>query len=291
MGNDLSYLDQQKITQFIGNALAEDIGPGDYSTLAAIDENATGRAKLIIKQAGVLAGMAVAQTVFTMVDNRLNLELHKKDGTAVKPGDIVLTVHGSARAILSAERLALNFLQRMSGIATKTRHLVNLLKGTGVRLLDTRKTTPNFRMFEKWAVKIGGGENHRFALYDMIMLKDNHIDYAGGIGRAVARAKNYLEVNNLDLKIEVETRNLTEVKQAVAAGADIILLDNMDLTTLKAAVGLINNQCITEASGGISEVNISEVAQTGVDYISVGALTHSYPSLDMSLQAEVTRQA
>ena len=280
-----SYIKQELIEEFIKKALLEDIGPGDYSTLAAIDNQARGQAELIIKDHGVLAGIEVAKVVFRLVDSRLILNTFKYDGAVVRYGDIAMTVSGSARSILSAERLVLNVLQRMSGIATKTNKLVALIDGTNAKLLDTRKTTPNFRAFEKWAVKIGGGENHRFALYDMIMLKDNHIDYAGGIKEAVESTKEYLAKNKLKLKIEVETRNLEEVKQALNADVDIILLDNMNIKDLKRAVLLVDKKCVTEASGGIDETTIRSVADTGVDFISVGALTHSYESIDMSLKA------
>ncbi len=285
----LSYLNPELIVKILEDALKEDIGPGDYSTLASIDENTQGQASLIIKDNGVLAGVEVARQVFAILDDELNVQCFIDDGQLVKPGDIVLSLSGSARSILSAERLVLNIMQRMSGIATKTHKMKSLIDGTGVRLLDTRKTTPNFRAFEKWAVVIGGGENHRFALYDRIMLKDNHIDYSGGISEAVARTKKYLTKNNLDLKIEVETRTLDEVEEALNEGVDIILLDNMNLEELRKAVLLVNNKCATEASGGISEKNIKLVAATGVDYISVGALTHSYNSLDMSLKATITK--
>jgi nicotinate-nucleotide pyrophosphorylase (carboxylating) len=285
----LSYLNPALILKILQDALKEDIGPGDYSTLAAIDEGMQGQASLIIKDNGVLAGVEVARQVFAILDDELNVQCFIDDGQLVKPGDIVLSLSGSARSILSAERLVLNIMQRMSGIATKTHKMKSLIDGTGVRLLDTRKTTPNFRAFEKWAVVIGGGENHRFALYDRIMLKDNHIDYSGGISEAVARTKKYLTKNNLDLKIEVETRTLDEVEEALNEGVDIILLDNMNLEELRKAVLLVNNKCATEASGGISEKNIKLVAATGVDYISVGALTHSYNSLDMSLKATITK--
>ncbi len=287
MNLNLAYLNPGLIRAFIKNALAEDLGPGDHSTLAAIDAGAEGRARLIIKEKGILAGQEVAGEVFSVVDKGLVVDLRKQDGEWVNPGEIALTVTGSARSILSAERLVLNFMQRMSGIATKTRYLTDMLAGTGAVLLDTRKTTPNFRMFEKWAVKIGGGHNHRFALYDMMMLKDNHIDYAGGIAPAVARAREYLAAHKLKLKIEVETRTLEEVKQALAAKADVIMLDNMPVATLARAVQLVGKQCPTEASGGIDERNIRAVAGTGVDFISVGALTHSYNSLDMSLKADI----
>lgn len=285
----LSYLNPELILKFLQDALKEDIGPGDYSTLAAIDESTQGQASLIIKDDGILAGVEVARQVFAIVDDKLSVQSFIDDGAVVKPGDIALIVTGSARSILSAERLVLNIMQRMSGVATRTHKIKSLIDNTGVKLLDTRKTTPNFRAFEKWAVKIGGGENHRFALYDMIMLKDNHIDYASGISEAVARTKKYLTKNKLDLKIEVETRTLNEVQEALNSGVDIILLDNMSLEELRKAVLLVNKQCATEASGGISENNIREVAATGVDFISVGALTHSYKSLDMSLKATLEK--
>ena len=287
MSELLSYLNPDLIQKIIKDALQEDIGPGDYSTLASIDESTQGRASLIIKDTGILAGVEVARRVFEIVDDLLIVQIHKQDGDFVQPGDIALSVTGKAQSILSSERLALNIMQRMSGIATKTSKIVAIIEGTGSRLLDTRKTTPNFRAFEKWAVKIGGGENHRFALYDMIMLKDNHIDYSGGITAAVAKTKKYLAQNNLDLKIEVETRTLDEVQEAVVSAVDIILLDNMRPEMLREAVLIVANQCTTEASGGINENNIREIAETGVDYISVGALTHSYKSLDMSLKATI----
>ena len=283
----LSYLNPELISDFIVRALKEDIGPGDYSTLSAIDEGTEGHASLIIKDHGVLAGVDVARKVFEIIDDSLEVAVNIKDGEIIKPGEIVLSVSGSARSILSSERLVLNIMQRMSGIATKTARVVSLIAGTGVKLLDTRKTTPNFRAFEKWAVKIGGGENHRFALYDMIMLKDNHIDYSGGITAAVAKSRDYLSKSGLNLKIEVETRTLPEVKEAVEAGVDIIMLDNMSTDVLRKAVLMVDRQCFTEASGGINENNIHAVAETGVDYISVGALTHSYESLDMSLKASL----
>lgn len=285
----LSYLNQELILKILQDALQEDIGPGDYSTLAAIDESTQGKALLIIKDKGVLAGVAVARQVFAIVDEKLQVQSFLEDGALVKQDDIALSVTGNARSILSAERLVLNIMQRMSGVATRTHKMKSLIAGTGVKLLDTRKTTPNFRIFEKWAVKIGGGENHRFALYDMIMLKDNHIDYSGGISKAVAKTRTYLAKNNLALKIEVETRTLDEVQEALISGADIILLDNMSLEELRKAVLMVNNECVTEASGGINEKNIKLVAATGVDYISVGALTHSYNSLDMSLKATLER--
>lgn len=284
---DIAYLDKAKITAFLKAALEEDIGPGDYSTLASIDARAPGRAELIIKEPGILAGLDVAQEVFTLLDNDLELTTYMADGACVSPGDRVLTIAGKASSILSAERLALNIMQRMSGIATKSAAMVRLIDHTECHLLDTRKTTPNFRMFEKWAVLIGGGRNHRFALYDMVMLKDNHIDYSGGIAQAVANTRKYLSSHNLNLKIEVETRTLQEVGQAIEVMADVILLDNMSIEQMSEAVRLVAGRAKTEASGGITEETITAIAETGVDYISVGALTHSYKSLDMSLKAKI----
>lgn len=285
--DSVSYLDGKKISDFISRALIEDVGPGDYSTLASVEDDATGSAEIVLKANGILAGVTVALEVFRQIDSNLDIEVHQKDGASVFAGDLVMTLKGRAQAILTAERLALNMLQRMSGIATKTAELSELIAHTSCKLIDTRKTTPNFRMFEKWAVLIGGGQNHRFALYDMVMLKDNHIDYSGGITRAVMRTKEYLAANELNLKIEVETRNLKEVKEAAEAGVDVILLDNMAAEELRQAVVLVDGRSKTEASGGISEQTIVDYAETGVDYISVGALTHSYKSLDMSLKARI----
>ena len=285
----LSYLNPDLIVNFLKQALEEDIGPGDYSTLAAIDKDAQGKASVLIKDSGVLAGVEVAKQVFEIVDHALEVTCFLEDGARVQAGDIAFSISGMVRSILSTERLVLNIMQRMSGVATKTHKMVSIIEGTGVKLLDTRKTTPNFRAFEKWAVKIGGGENHRFALYDMIMLKDNHIDYAGGISIAVAKTKEYLNSNNLDLKIEVETRTMAEVEEALNSDIDIILLDNMSPEELREAVLLVGKRCATEASGGINEQNIALIAATGVDYISVGALTHSYKSLDMSLKATIDK--
>lgn len=289
MSEKPSYLNSNLISKFIEDALKEDIGPGDYSTLASIDESTKGDASLIIKEEGVLAGVEVMKEVFNIVDSSLDLNIYKQDGEIVNSGDIGFSVFGSASSILSSERLVLNIMQRMSGIATKTARMNSLIKGTGTKLLDTRKTTPNFRAFEKWAVKIGGGQNHRFALYDMIMLKDNHNDFAGGITKAVEKTKNYLSKNGLDLRIEVETRTLEEVREALASEVDIILLDNMSIDQLREAVLVVAKKCLTEASGGINENSVLEVAKTGVDYISVGALTHSYKSLDMSLKARLDK--
>lgn len=280
------YITTDRLNEFIRAAFKEDIGDGDHSTLASIPENAHGKAQLLIKETGVVAGLELAKKIFRHFDPTLTVSLLKKDGQAVNPGDIGLTVEGKAASILTTERLVLNCMQRMSGIATQTHRLVQKIKHTKAKLLDTRKTTPNFRMMEKWAVSIGGGENHRFALYDMIMLKDNHIDFAGGIPKAIQATKDYLKTNNLNLKIEVETRNLDEVRQVMEIGGiDFVMLDNMDYATMRAAVGLIDGRFLTEASGGITEDTLTEVAECGVDYISVGALTHQVRSLDISLKA------
>ncbi|MBK5279703.1 MAG: carboxylating nicotinate-nucleotide diphosphorylase [Bacteroidia bacterium] len=279
------YLTEAALTQFITAALAEDIGDGDHSTLGAFPLDLNRKAKLLVKDDGVLAGVAAAAKIFHQFDSSLKLEYFKKDGDEVKKGDIAFTVEGSARSILSTERLVLNCMQRMSGIATYTHKLCKLIKGTKAQLMDTRKTTPNFRLMEKWAVAIGGGKNHRYALYDMVMLKDNHIDMAGGIRQAIENTKKYLVSKNKKLEIEVETRNLDEVQQVLdVGGVDVIMLDNMNLLDMKNAVALIGGRCKTEASGGITENNLKEVAKCGVDYISVGALTHSVKSLDLSLK-------
>lgn len=280
------YLNQEKIHLFIQQALQEDVGEGDHSTLGAIPKSKKGKAKLIIKEAGVIAGLELAQMIFKQYDASLEVELLLKDGQEVKPDDIGLTVKGSAASILTTERLILNCMQRMSGIATKTHQLNQLIKHTKAKLMDTRKTTPNFRLMEKWAVWIGGGINHRFALYDMVMLKDNHIDFAGGIPQAIRQTKEYLKTKGLDLKIEVETRTLDEVEQVLEVGGiDYIMLDNMDYATMKKAVDMVSGRYPLEASGGITEENLKYVAECGVDYISVGALTHQVKSLDISLKA------
>lgn len=281
-----AYITEDFLKQFIASALKEDLGEGDHSSLAAIREDATSRARLLVKDTGILAGVELAWKIFHTVDKNLRVDVNLADGSEIKAGDIALTVSGSSRSILAAERLVLNVMQRMSGIATKTRHLVDLVKGTGSQLLDTRKTTPNFRLPEKWAVVIGGGHNHRIGLFDMIMLKDNHIDMAGGIKEAINRTKDYLRATGKKLKIEIETRNLEEVKAVLETGnVDVIMLDNMDNATMKEAIRLIGGKCKTEASGGITENNIRSVAECGVDYISIGALTHSVKSLDLSLKA------
>ncbi|MDQ2771067.1 MAG: carboxylating nicotinate-nucleotide diphosphorylase [Bacteroidota bacterium] len=280
------YLTPEALTTFIRTALAEDVGDGDHSALAAIPAEARNRAHLLVKGEGILAGMALAPLIFAEVDPCLTMTPLLADGARVKHGDIAFTVEGPARSILTGERLVLNCMQRMSGIATYTAHLNTLLAGTRAKLLDTRKTTPNFRLCEKWAVLIGGGVNHRYGLFDMIILKDNHVDYAGSIAKAIAATHAYLTQKGLHLPIEIETRSLAEVQQALdAGGIDRIMLDNMAPDQLSEAVALVAGRFPTEASGGITEQTIAEVARTGVDYISVGALTHSVKSLDLSLKA------
>jgi nicotinate-nucleotide pyrophosphorylase (carboxylating) len=281
-----AYISNQFLKQFIKSALAEDVGDGDHSTLASIPASATSKARLLVKDSGILAGIELAAYIFQQFDPTLTLDTKLKDGDPVNKGDIAFTVQGSARSILTTERLVLNCMQRMSGIATFTHRLTELVKGTKATLLDTRKTTPNFRMLEKWAVVIGGGQNHRIGLFDMIMLKDNHIDMAGGIEQALKQTKDYLRASKRDLKIEVETRNLKEVEEVLrVGGVDVIMLDNMSAEEMKKAVWLINGRYKTEASGGITEETIRSVAESGVDFISVGALTHSIKSLDLSLKA------
>lgn len=281
-----NYLTQENLEAFIQSAFKEDVGEGDHSTLAAIPKDQIGRAKLIIKENGIIAGLNLAKMIFHSYDADLEVELLMEDGQKAVKGDIGLTVAGKAASILTTERLVLNCMQRMSGIATKTAQLSELIAHTKAKLLDTRKTTPNFRMLEKWAVAIGGGENHRFALYDMVMLKDNHIDFAGGIEAAIRSTKKYLKENLLDLKIEVETRNLEEVKEVLSVGGvDVIMLDNMSYDMMREAVTIINGKVPTEASGGITEETLKDVAECGVDFISVGALTHHVKSLDISLKA------
>ena len=281
------YVTDELINDFIDRAFQEDLGDGDHSTLASIPADAEKSAYLLMKESGVIAGMELAPIIFHKLDPEMVLEPFVKDGDRVVKGDVILRIKGKVRAILSGERLLLNCMQRMSGIATKTAYLNSLIEGTGTQLLDTRKTTPNMRMLEKWAVLIGGGVNHRYGLYDMVMLKDNHIDFAGGIQQAVQATRHYLAERGLTLKIEVETRNLNEVQQALdAGGVDRIMLDNMSNAEMKQAVELIAKRLETEASGGITEETIRSVAETGVDFISVGALTHSIKSLDISLKAE-----
>ena len=277
---------QKELELIIANAIREDVGDGDHSSLACIPNNAQGKAKLLVKDEGIIAGVAFAKMIFNYVDANLQMEVLINDGETVKQGDVVFLVSGSSQSILKAERLVLNAMQRMSAIATKTKQFVTLLQGTNAKILDTRKTTPGIRAIEKWAVKIGGGENHRFALYDMIMLKDNHIDFAGGISQAIAKTKNYLTENNKELKIIVEARDLNEVQQILDAGGVYrILLDNFDYETTRKAVQLIGNQSLTESSGNINEKTIRSYAECGVNYISSGALTHSIYNMDLSLKA------
>jgi len=271
---------------FIELALAEDVGDGDHSSLACVPNSVSGKAQMLIKEGGILAGVEIGVSIFKKVDTKLLVTVLLSDGTSVKQNDIAMTVEGSRQSILKAERLVLNIMQRMSGIATYTNKIVQLIDGTKTKVLDTRKTTPLFRTLEKQAVKIGGGENHRFGLYDMIMLKDNHIDYAGGIKAAVTKTKEYLNSTGRDLKIEVEARDLNEVKEILAiGGVDRIMLDNFNYSDTKTAVEIIGNTCETESSGGITIDTIRAYAECGVDYISVGALTHSIKSLDISLKA------
>lgn len=279
------YLTKENLEHFIKNALLEDIQDGDHSTLSTIPENLQQSAKLLVKENCILAGVEMAEIIFKTFDENLEIEGFLKDGDQAKVGDIAFIVKGSARSILSTERLVLNCMQRMSGIATLTHEWDSRLIGSKTKLLDTRKTTPNFRICEKWAVAIGGGTNHRYGLYDMIMLKDNHIDYNGSITNAVKMAKDYVENLGKDLKIEVETRNLDEVKEALEAGADRIMLDNMNVETMTKAVQMVGGKCETEASGGITRDMLKEIAGTGVTYISAGALTHSAKNIDLSLKA------
>lgn len=277
---------QKELELIISNAIREDVGDGDHSSLACIPNEAKGKAKLLVKDEGVIAGVEFAKMVFNYVDSEIKIETFINDGEEVVYGDVVFHVIGRSQSILKAERLVLNAMQRMSAIATKTREYVKLLDGTDTKILDTRKTTPGIRAIEKWAVKIGGGENHRFALYDMIMLKDNHIDFAGGITKAIEKTQNYLKSNHKDLKIIVEARNLEEVEEILKSdGIYRILLDNFDYEMTKKAVHLIGTKCLTESSGGIDETTIRKYAKCGVNYISSGALTHSVYNLDLSLKA------
>ncbi|MDR3693312.1 carboxylating nicotinate-nucleotide diphosphorylase [Mucilaginibacter sp.] len=279
-------MDKKIIDQFILNSLSEDVGDGDHTSLATIPAGTKGKAKLLVKDEGILAGVELALEIFHIVDADLKTTVFFNDGTKIKPGDIALEVEGDAQSILKAERLVLNCMQRMSGIATKTRQIVDILKDTNTKVLDTRKTTPGLRYLEKWAVRIGGGVNHRFGLYDMILIKDNHVDYSGGIKNAIENTQQYLKAHNKNLSIEIEVRNLDELEQVLQTGGiNRILLDNFNFDNLKKAVELISGRYITEASGGITIDNVRKYAECGVDYISVGALTHSVKSLDLSLKA------
>jgi len=279
-------LDKDIIDPFIVSSLKEDVGDGDHTSLATIPPDTTGKAKLLVKDYGILAGVELAAEIFHVVDSRLKLNIFLEDGAKIKPLDIAFEVEGNVQSILKAERLVLNCMQHMSGVATKTREIVDILKGTNTKVLDTRKTTPGMRYLEKWAVRIGGGVNHRFGLYDMILIKDNHVDYAGGIREAIESARRYVADLNKKLAIEIEVRNIEEVEQVLqTGGVDRILLDNFNYSDLSDAVDMIEGRYITEASGGITIDNIREYAACGVDYISVGALTHSVKSLDLSLKA------
>ena len=265
---------------------AEDIGDGDHTTLSCIPSTALGKSQLIIKENGVLAGVEVAKDIFYSFDPELKMTIFINDGTEVKVGDVAFVVEGKIQSLLQTERLMLNIMQRMSGVATRTREYVNALKGTKTRVLDTRKTTPGLRLLEKEAVKIGGGVNHRIGLYDMILLKDNHVDFAGGIDKAILRTKDYLKAKGKNLKIEIEVRNFDELAQVIAVGGvDRIMLDNFTPENTRKAVNIIGGKYETESSGGITFDTLKEYANCGVDYISVGALTHSVKSLDMSFKA------
>ena len=282
----MQYLTDSNLKSFIKAALKEDVGDGDHSTLASVPKSAKRRARLLIKDEGIIAGVDLAKRIFNHVDESLEINAIIEDGGRIAPGDVALTVSGSAQSILTSERLVLNCMQRMSAIATYTSKMVHIIGSSNAKLLDTRKTTPNFRMLEKWAVKIGGGHNHRFGLYDMIMLKDNHVDYAGGMKKAITATQKYLKKTDKKLRIEVEARTLEEVREIVSiGGVDIIMLDNMIPSQIEEALLIIDGDCLTEASGGITEKNIKEFALTGVDFVSVGALTHQVQSLDMSLKA------
>ena len=277
---------ENELNRIIKNGFREDVGHGDHTSLSCIPSNTQGKAKLLVKDTGIIAGVAFAKKVFEYFDSDLHLETFINDGAKVHHGDVVFHVSGKSQSILQAERFVLNAMQRMSAIATKTAFFVDLLKGTNTKILDTRKTTPGIRALEKWAVKIGGGVNHRFALYDMIMIKDNHIDFAGGISEAITKTKAYLEQKNLEIKIIVEARSIVEIEEILTnEGVYRILIDNFSFEDTKAAVRLINGKCLTESSGGINEKTIRKYAECGVDFISSGALTHSVYNMDLSLKA------
>lgn len=279
-------MDKQLIDQFILNSLKEDVGDGDHTSLATLTAGTKGKAKLLVKDEGVIAGVELAIEIFNVVDASLKTTVFLNDGAKIKPGDIAFEIEGNAQSILKAERLVLNCMQRMSGIATKTRQIADILKGTNTQVLDTRKTTPGMRYLEKWAVRIGGGVNHRFGLYDMILIKDNHVDYSGGIRAAIEKAQEYIIGQNKKLGIEIEVRNLDELEQVLqTGGVNRIMLDNFNFRDLGEAVNIIAGKYITEASGGITLDNVLEYAVCGVDYVSVGALTHSVKSIDLSLKA------
>lgn len=277
---------EESLLEIIDNALIEDIQGGDHTTLATIDADAEGEAHLLVKEHGIVAGVELAERILHHLNPELFVDISIPDGARVEPGNICFTVNGRIQALLVAERTMLNFMQRMSGIATRTNMYVQAIRHTQAKILDTRKTTPGLRYFEKWAVRLGGGHNHRFGLYDMIMIKDNHIDFCGSIEKAVNRTREYLQENELDLKIEVETRNLAEVEEVLRTGnIDRVMLDNYALPELYKAVKLINGALETEASGGVSLQTVAAIAESGVDFISVGEITHSINSLDLSFKA------
>ena len=278
-------IDNPLIDAVIDIAFKEDIGDGDHTTLSCIPHDLEGRARLLVKQDGILCGVELAKKIFAKFDPTLKMTQYLHDGDAIKKGDVAFVVEGKTISILQTERLVLNFMQRLSGIATQTHEYVKLLEGTGTKILDTRKTTPGLRLLEKYAVKVGGGENHRIGLYDMILIKDNHIDYAGGVTAAITKTKEYLKAKGKNLKIEVEARTLDEIKEILNFDVDRILIDNFTPEETKTAVALINGKCKTESSGGITKESIRAYAEAGVDYISVGALTHHINSLDLSLKA------
>jgi nicotinate-nucleotide pyrophosphorylase (carboxylating) len=282
----MNSLDADELLDFIDSVLIEDIQEGDHTTLATIDAAAHGQAKLLVKAPGIIAGVDLAQKILQHVNPETEVNISVPDGARVEPGDIVFTAYGRVQALLVAERTLLNFMQRMSGIATRTNHYVQAVRHTQARILDTRKTSPGLRFFEKMAVRMGGGHNHRFGLYDMIMIKDNHVDFSGGVEAAVLKVRAYLEANNLDLPVEIETRSMQEVRQALAVGGvDRIMLDNFDVETMREAVAYIRKRVEVEASGGVNLNTVKEIAETGVDFISVGELTHSVTSLDLSFKA------
>jgi nicotinate-nucleotide pyrophosphorylase (carboxylating) len=281
-------MNNKSVAKIIENALKEDLGNGDHTSLACIPKNATGKAQLLIKENGIIAGIEIAKKVFLNLDKNIKMQIFFSDGSKVKKGDIAFIVEGNIISILSAERTVLNFMQRMSGIATNTYKIVSLLKGLNTRVLDTRKTTPNIRLLEKQAVKTGGGENHRMGLYDMIMIKDNHIDFAGGIEQAIKFVHNYLKKYNKNLKIEIETKNIAQIKKVLSVGGiNRIMFDNFSVKDTRKAVKLVNRKYETESSGGITIKNIRKYAECGIDFISVGNLTHHIKSMDMSLKAIV----
>lgn len=281
-----NYLSAENIHHFIQEALAEDVGVGDFTSLATIPAGATGKAHLLVKDQGIIAGVEMAGYIFKQVDPQLQIDIFIQDGQYVQKGDIILHVIGNSQSILKAERLVLNCMQRMSGIATYTRKLCDIILGTKAQILDTRKTTPNFRIAEKWACKIGGAVNHRYGLFDMILIKDNHVDYSGGITQALHNTFTFIKTNQLTLKVEIEVRSMKELEEVLSVGGvDRILLDNFTPEEIRDAVRLVNKRYITEASGGINESTLRKYAETGVDFISMGALTHQVKSLDLSLKA------